>query len=203
MTGVTRSELEELLSRWFQAENLSPSEVDRLHRAWQEREKDRLYLNMLRRQFDPANLVAGGTAWWEERQQGQHDTVIPITPTDLVKMWLSFDPLARPPRARPWCPDLLVGRWRLVGVSANGRDLAPTAPREWTLQPDGRLETVGDPDHDGWTWSAERGISLHLRLLAPLNKLPRIWSTDRVEGGEMDLYPPEMDPGFQRWRRLP
>ena len=62
-----KSELAEILARWFQAEALPAEEIDRLYRAWQERQKDRLYLNMLRRQFDPSNRVAGGTAWWEER----------------------------------------------------------------------------------------------------------------------------------------
>jgi hypothetical protein len=199
-----RAELEAQVRRWFLAGNIGDAELDRLHRSLQERAKDQLYVDMLERQFDPANRVGWGTAWWEERQQGRHGTVRPISPADLGNMWLTYDPPAGAPRPRPWCPDSLVGSWRLVGVSKNGRDVsAPGEQREWRLHADGRLDTRGDPRHQGWTWCANQGSNLHLWLYAPDASLPRVWYVDRVEGGQMDVYPPDEAPRFQRWQRTP
>ncbi len=199
----SRASLRLQLTRWFKADNLPEAEIDRLCRAWPERDKDQLYMDMLERQFDPANRVGWGTAWWEERQQGRHGAVRPITDADLVKMWLTHDPPAGAPRPRPWCPEVLTGSWRLAGVSVDGRVVtAPVAPREWTLHPDGRLETTGDPRRNGWTWCANQGTSLHLWLFEPRASRPRVWYIDRVTSGEIDVYPPEEAPGFQRWQRV-
>jgi hypothetical protein len=118
-------------------------------------------------------------------------------------MWLTYDPPAGAPRPRPWCPEVLTGSWRLAGVSMDGRDVtAPAAPRAWTLHPDGRLETSGDPRHNGWTWCANQGPGLYLWLFEPRASRPRVWYIDRVASGEMDVYLPEEAPGFQRWQRV-
>lgn len=204
MTAITRSELEVQVRRWFLADQLSGTELDQLHRAWQQHEQDPLYMNMLWRQFDPANRVAEGRAWWEERQNGAHGTVVPITPADVINMWLTHDPPPGAPRPRPWCPDELVGRWRLVAAGKSREPLdPPTAPREWTLQPDGRLDTVGDPGHQGWTWCAHREIDLDLWLYPPGYPLPRTWSILRFGGSEMRIYAADEKLGFMRWQRHP
>ena len=205
MMRITRAELEELLQRWFKAEDLSAAEVDRLYQTWHECAKDELFVDMLWRQFDPANKVAFGTAWWEEHQQGEPiDKVLPITEADLVKMWLSYDPLARPPKRRPWCPDVLVGRWRLVGTRNDRSDewSPPAALREWMLHPDGRMDVVGDPRYEGWTWAAHRsGPGLYLYLGPAGVPLPERRPVNLLESGEMEVVMSGRNPGYLLWRR--
>jgi hypothetical protein len=202
MTAITRSEIEAQVRRWFLAEKLSGTEVDALHRAWQQHEGEPLYMNMLRRQFDPANQVAEGRAWWEERQNGAHGIVLPITSIDMINMWLTYDPPPGAPRPRPWCPNVLVGRWRL-SAAGKSRDTLdpPPSPREWVLHPDGRLDTVGDQRHQGWTWCAHRGGVFSLWLYAPGHGLPDIWSILNIDGGEMRIYAADEKLGFMRWQR--
>lgn len=204
MTSIGRSELKEQLRRWFQAEHLSEAEVDRLFKAWQARTGDRLYVNMLERQFDPANHAAEGRAWWEERQKGEHSLVVPITDADVINMWLTTDTDAAAPPPRPWCPEILAGKWRLVGVGKNRDGLAaPAAPREWTLHADGRLDAVGDPRHQGWTWCAHREMDLDLWLYPPDYPLPRVWSIRQIDGGAMRLHAADEPLGHMRWQRAP
>lgn len=206
MGPLKRAELEELLWNWFVVEKLPGEEVDRIHDAWRKRVKDQQFVNMLRRQFDPANRVALGAAWWEERQQGEPlYEVLPIVEVDLVKMWLTIDPLVNPPRPRPWCPDGLLGPWRLAAIRNDRRERWWEAPSacHWTLLRDGRLETVGDKRHEGWSWAAHRS-GWHLDLyLAPngWTSLPEIRPIDYLDEQTMDVFMSDLDPCHLLWRR--
>ncbi len=204
MSGIDRSELEAQVRRWFPGADTSAAGIDALLGKWQQHEGDRAHQAMLERQFDPANRAVFGTAWWEERQKGRSGVVLPIAAVDRLVMWMHYDPLTGLPAARPYCPDQLLGQWHLAGTGRSADALQPPAsPRLWTLHADGRLEAVGDPARQGWTWRAHRGRTLDLWLYAPGERTPNIWPALRIERGEMDLYPPQGAPRFQRWRRTP
>jgi hypothetical protein len=204
MRQVSRSEFDSELRRWFLADGLPDAEVDRLYRGWQERSKQRPYINWLEDQFYPRNRAAEGAAWWEERQAGEaFDPILPITEEDRVKMWLSSDPLARPPRPRPWCPDILVGRWRLTAARYDFRDnwMQPTAPRQLVLHGDGRMMMEGDTRYQGWTWKAHRsGDSYYLYVGPEGEPLPTRWPADLLDDGDMELSTSEV-PHYLLWRR--
>jgi hypothetical protein len=206
MIEVSRSDFETELRRWFQADDLSQTEVDRLYGSWQERAKSWPYIHWLRDQFDPANCAADGRAWWEERQRGvSRRTVLPITNVDLAKMWLNCDPRAHSPRARPWCPDILAGRWREVGVRDDIREerTAPALARELTLHRDGRMQMDGDSRYQGWTWKAHRSGEDYYVYVGPDGEpLPRRWPVYHLEGDEMEFLSSER-PRIVLWRRIP
>lgn len=206
MKHISREVFEEELRRWFYAADLPDSEVDRLYELWQERAQNHGYLNWLRDQFYPANHAADGRAWWEERQQGTPiDIVLPITDIDKMKMWLNCDPRAHSPRAKPWCPDILVGRWCEVGVRDDLREerTAPALARELTLHRDGRMQMDGDSRYQGWTWKVHRSGEHYYIYVGPDGEpLPRRWPVFFREGGDMEFLTSER-PCLVLWRRVP
>jgi hypothetical protein len=85
--------------------------------------------------FDTRTRVGWGDAW---REDSTYNHLVPGA-LELAHFIAATQPGYG--RARPYCPDELVGTWELI----EGNDAVPvgTPPTTWTLSPDGRFVSSG------------------------------------------------------------
>jgi hypothetical protein len=207
---MTRDELEAALIRYFHADTLGQAERARLVDAGVAFVADPRRRGGQLGQFAPHDPIGHGLAWWEERQQGSRDLVMP-TDLDHALMLLTSEPLLEPlPAPRPHCPPDLVGRWELAGVSPDDTIVvAPPAPRAWILGPDGVLATEGDDRRATWRWRVHEGGNRSLCLGPSFDPLRERWTfvgpdetyAPPPAAAEVDLMSPDATRGFERWRR--
>lgn len=197
---LTRRELEDEARRWYRADDLDDHAFDAIERRWREREADEGRISGMHRQIEVHNPMLHGIAWWETRQRGSGQVVRPITDADLFNLSLLLD--AGSPKPRRFHPDRLVGRWRLVGRGPFTTQIEPvTATDELVLHADGRVETVGARDRNGWTWAGHDLGGLKLLFYPPGEPLPRREVIAGLDERHLHLYEPGHVNLLQRWER--
>jgi hypothetical protein len=185
--AMGREEFEQVYRRYFMADELSPTSLDRLYDIWTAFNADENKVRGYRSSLFSDGNVEGvfGTLWWEERQQGELEVKRPISERDLCLMYFSLVPPDGARRPRNYCPDDLLGYWRCVGTSDDGRRFAtPDADRARTFMRDGRFEARGDLDAAGTIWCVHltaRGRLLWLFVRhSPAAKASRISFEGRI-----------------------
>jgi hypothetical protein len=202
---ATFEEFEGNLHRYFQADTMLPTEIPRLFDYWLVFAADQARVRGHERMFRPENAnPVFGLAWWEERQRGNSRLNYPITALDHMNMLLSIDPRAgNRPKPRPYCPDNIVGSWRRIGMSKDGKTVEePPEERTWQLHGDGRLDAHEDSERIGFNWRVHLARIPELWLRPPQG--PRVLRfAARQKGDVMDLRAFADTHGFSRWRRQP
>lgn len=152
---MTAREFDEVVRRYFFADDLGELEVRRLYVELCEFVEDTARLRGLQRQLIDSNgrKAYGGTLWWEERMR-QGKTELDVTDATRAKLWLSSVKPEFYKRVRPNCPEHLLGTWRCV--AARGKHdadyVTETGARTWTLNADGSTDMDGFAKLDGWSW---------------------------------------------------
>lgn len=152
---LTVRQLEEIVRRYFFADDLTELDVRRLHRQLTDFAADRARMLGLQRQLRESNGLKayGGALWWEERRR-TGATELDVDDGTRAKLWLSSVAPETGRRMRPNCPADLHGTWACVATRGNpGDDYAPEdGSRRWTLAPGGVAELTGFPKLAGWSW---------------------------------------------------
>ncbi len=187
---MTRDDLDAALSRWFHAADLGAADRARLIDAALAFVGDPARTGGQVGLFAPDDPVGHGLAWWEDRQGGAGHTVLPITALDHALMLWTTEPRLDPrPAPRPHCPAELCGGWRSI-----------EARRTWILGADGALD--GDPAREGWGWRVHEGMIRSLCLGPDYDPLRERWTILDVSADQLEVIPPDVIVGSERYARL-
>jgi hypothetical protein len=190
------------LRRWYAADRLGAAEIRELHQRAEQALADPGTATKLVPLFRPDNQAAFGLAWWEERAKAGGDDV-DISELDELNMLLSYDlDFARKVQAKPYCPPELVGTWSYQGwFEEDGGVQPPAGPRSWTLQPDGHVAAVGDPEVDGNRWMVHLDDDQPVLWFKEGRGPARKWRIWDLSGDQMEATPPGKTGGSTRWKR--
>lgn len=194
----TRNELKETLARYFEA--MTEEHVDIVvesltdlflpENKW---EKGAL------RSLAQSDYLGRGQAWKEEHYSNR---LLP-SPMDYALMIVAADDRRFErmfPRALPYCPQPLIGRWEMVERS-HGTELEEPPPI-WELGPAGKVSATGFADK-AESWNLCRDNSPHrLSLLNERAYFNSCFLVKRVDDRELVLHGLDRQGDF-RFQRLP